>query len=210
MSQQKRNIFDDNMFKPLAPIGQGKTMRLRIGLWNNNLQFNTKINDNFENMNLGLDMFALMCDWVRENTDKNSRDRNIAVTLRKGRENVQYGMLAFGVGADGIWYVGIANAAGTRIKHSFNPSQKYNTVADGQPVADSEMSFRLFRSWMANLDRLLPIGWQENYKTPEEMAYKPGGNGGHGGGRSQYPSNNGYQAPAPAAPSLDFDVDVAF
>lgn len=216
MSQQKRNLFDDNIFKPLAPIGGGKTMRLRMGLWNNNLQFNTKINDNFENMNVGLDQYGILCSWIRDNTDKDSRERNIAMTLRKGRENSQYGMVAFGVGADGIWYVGIANAAGTRVKHSFTPSQKYNTVADGQPVTDAEVSYRLFRTWMANIDKMLPIGWQENYKSPEEMAYKPNGAPGQGGGQRSYPQNNnypqqGYQQPsAPAAAPLDFDVDIAF
>ena len=213
MSQQKRNLFDDNIFKPLAPIGGGKTMRLRMGLWNNNLQFNTKINDNFENMNVGLDQYGVLCSWIRDNTDKDSRERSIAMTLRKGRENTQYGMVAFGVGADGIWYVGIANAAGTRVKHSFTPSQKYNTVADGAPVTDAEVSYRLFRTWMSNIDKMLPISWQETYKSPEEMAYKPnGGAGGQGGGgqRPQYPQQ-GYQQPQQTSqPALDFDLDVAF
>lgn len=210
MSQQKRNLFDDNIFKPLAPIGGGKTMRLRMGLWNNNLQLNTKINDNFENMNLGLDQYGVMCDWIRDNTDKDSRERSIAMTLRKGRENAQYGMVAFGVGADGIWYVGIANAAGTRVKHSFIPSQKYNTVADGQPMSDAEVSYRLFRTWMANVDRILPIGWQETYKSPEELAYKPN-NGNGGGGQRNYPQNQGYQQPQQSQqPALDFDLDVQF
>lgn len=208
--QKQRNLFDDGVFKPMADIGQGKSMRLRLGLWQNNLQFSTKINDQYANLNLPLSEFGVFENWFKNDVDKTSRNKNLAATLRKGRDNQAYGMLALGVGEDGIWYIGCADTAGTRVKHRFVPSVKFSYVNDGAPVTDAEMSYRLVCSWFKNVRSILAVSWAENYKTPDEMAYKPGGNGGGGNG---YPSNNGnYNRPqgGGGAPSLDFDNDIQF
>ena len=74
MAEKKRNLFDDGVFKPLAKIGQGKTMRLRLQLWLNCLQFGTKINDNFVNLNLSLDQFACVEDWL-EDLEKDAEEK---------------------------------------------------------------------------------------------------------------------------------------
>lgn len=206
--QKQRNLFEDGVFKPMADIGQGKSMRLRLGLWLNNLQFGTKINDQFVNLNLPLSEFGVFEDWFNNDVDKTSRGKNLAATLRKGRENQAYGMLAIGVGEDGIWYIGCADVAGTRVKHRFQPSVKFSYVEDGAPCSDAIMSYRLVSAWFKNVRTVLSSGWAENFKTPDELAYKPGGN--QGGG---YPSNNnGYnRSPAAASqPTLDFDNDVQF
>lgn len=207
--QKQRNLFDDGVFKPLADIGQGKTMRLRLGLWNNNLQFSTKINDQYANLNLPLSEFGVFEQWFNNDVDVTSRNKNLAATLRKGRDNQAYGMLAFGVGEDGIWYIGCADTAGTRVKHRFTPSMKFSYVEDGAPVPDSVLSFRLLRSWFKNVRSLLPTGWAETYKSPEELAYKPGGNGGGNGGYNQN-RGGGNGGGGYNQPSLDFDNDIQF
>lgn len=207
--QKQRNLFDDGVFKPMADIGQGKSMRLRLGLWQNNLQFSTKINDQYANLNLPLSEFGVFENWFKFDVDKTSRNKNLAATLRKGRDNQAYGMLALGVGEDGIWYIGCADPSGTRVKHRFVPSVKFSYTCDGAPVPDAEMSYRLVCSWFRNVRTVLSSSWAENYKTPEEMAYKPGGNGGQGGGGYNQNNGGGYNRPAPQ-PSLDFDHDIQF
>lgn len=210
MSQQnKRNLYDDGVFKPLADIGQGKTMRLRLGIWKNTIQFSTKINDQYVNLALTLSDFGIFEDWVAE-IPRGATNRNLVATLRKGRDNQAYGQLAFGVGEDGIWYIGCADTSGTRVKHRFIPSTKFNYAEDGKAVPDADMSRRLVANWFKNVRTLLPAAWNENYQSPDELAYKPnGGAGGYGGGNS----GGGYgggQRSGGGQPALDFDNDIAF
>lgn len=205
MAEKKRNLFDDGVFKPLAKIGQGKTMRLRLQMWRNCLQFGTKINDDFLNLDFPIDQFAVVEDWF-EDLEKDAVNRNIAITLRRGKDNQQYGLLVFGVGEDRLYYIGCANTTQAKVKHIFTSNAKFNYSEDGQSVPDHVMSRRYFRGWLRNVRTILNKVWEENYKSPEELAYRPGGQGGQGqqGGQSYGGGYNGGQ------PQMDFDADIQF
>lgn len=208
-----RNFLDDNAFKPLAKIEGGKTMRLRVQLWNNCIQLCTKVGGEFLNMDLSLEQFDMATQFSEE-IQSDWRGRNVAITLRRGKDNQQYGLCVFGVGEDGIWYIGAKDTRGNVVKHTFTPSVKYTWTADGKAAEDSDVSFRMFRAWFRNINRMLPVVWRAAFKDSKEREWKPnGGQGGQGGGYNRgnnqgggYNQNGGGRP----APQLDFDSDIAF
>lgn len=197
MSEQKKNYLDENAFKPLAKIEGGKTLRLRVSVWNNCLQLGTKIGNDFINLDITLDYFKLIAKKVRD-LKGDERAKAFALNCKKGRDNQTYGMVAFGVGEDGVWYIGAQDTRGGKVKHLFLPNQKFAYIEDGQIVGDSEMSFLLFQSWFENITDMMPLVWREMFKTAEERAYKPGGQG-----------QGNYNQPA-AAPAISFDTEFSF
>ena len=204
MADKPRNIFDDGAFKPLAKIAQGKTMRLRLQLWRNCLQFGTKINDKFVNLDLPVDQFGYVEDWF-DDLEKDATNRNVAITLRKGKDNQQYGLLVFGVGEDRMYYIGCADTTQSKVKHVFSPSVKFNYAEDGAAVPDHVISRRLFKSWLRNVRTMLMVAWSEGYRTPEDLAYKPNGGQGGQGGYGNGGGSGGY-----TQPTMEFDADLQF
>ncbi|MGL5648946.1 MAG: hypothetical protein ACRDDY_13945 [Clostridium sp.] len=202
MSDIKKNYLDENAFKPIAKIDGGKTMRLRVSLWNNCLQLGTKVGNDFLNIDITLDYFRIIYNRVKK-WKPEDRNVNVALNCKKGRDNQNYGMVAFGIGDDGVAYIGGKDTRGGSVKHLFIPNVKFAMMENGQVVPDNEISYDLFMAWFENIAQMLPVAWNNSYKTAEERAYKPGQNGGQGGGQRQY----GQQAPQPAGMTFDEVMD---